>query len=210
MNNYQETANTWNKMASLYEKKFMHLAIYNVTYDTILDALPLKRAKILEIGCGPGNIAQYLLKKRADLDYLGTDIAPNMVELAQRNNPSGRFEALDGNGIAQLTTKFHAVICGFILPYIAPEDAESFLVNCFRLLEQNGLLYLSFVEGEPEESGFKTNPSGDRVYFYYYDLEKLKNLLHTIGFEEVNMQKVAFQRSEEVVEYHTILLARKK
>lgn len=209
MNNYQETAKTWNKMASLYENKFMDLAIYNESYDAILAALPKQKSKILEIGCGPGNIAHYLLAKRPDLDFFGTDIAPNMVELAQRNNPTARFTVLDIREINQLDTKYDGIICGFCLPYLTQKDGFKFITDCAELLESNGVLYISFVEGEPKDSEFKTNKDGDRVFFNFYQLEELKKELLACGLKDISVLFADFPRGEGVTEMHTILLARK-
>lgn len=84
MDKYLETFETWNNVAKLYENKFMDLDLYNDTYEKFCEILLKKNSKILEIGCGPGNITKYLLAKRPDFDILGTDISPNMIELAKR------------------------------------------------------------------------------------------------------------------------------
>jgi 16S rRNA A1518/A1519 N6-dimethyltransferase RsmA/KsgA/DIM1 with predicted DNA glycosylase/AP lyase activity len=60
MNRHQETAATWNKLASLYQDKFMDLDFYNESYDIVSDLLIQAKASLLEIGCGPGNISRYL------------------------------------------------------------------------------------------------------------------------------------------------------
>jgi tRNA G46 methylase TrmB len=61
MDNYKETSQTWNKFADLYADKFMDLPIYNETYDYFSTLLENKAPTILEIGCGPGNIPNYIL-----------------------------------------------------------------------------------------------------------------------------------------------------
>ena len=86
MDKYKETFETWNKIALLYQEKFMDLDLYNDTYDFICNSILKVNSKILEIGCGPGNITKYLLCKRPDFDILGIDIADKMVELAKINN----------------------------------------------------------------------------------------------------------------------------
>ncbi|MFN8864488.1 MAG: class I SAM-dependent methyltransferase [Flavobacteriales bacterium] len=93
MNKYEETFETWNNIASLYQDKFMGLDLYNETYDFICNTIDKPHAKVLEIGCGPGNITKYLLSKRPDFDIFGIDIAPNMVELARQNNPKSDTES---------------------------------------------------------------------------------------------------------------------
>ena len=70
MDHYKETFETWNKLASRYQEKFMDLDLYNETYDFICDSIIRPNAKILDIGCGPGNVTKYLLSKRAGFYYL--------------------------------------------------------------------------------------------------------------------------------------------
>ena len=106
MDRYKETFETWNKVASLYQDKFMDLDLYNNTYDFICNSITRKNARILEIGCGPGNITKYLLSKRPDFDIYGIDIAPKMIELAKKNNPSASFEIMDIRQIDEIKTKY--------------------------------------------------------------------------------------------------------
>ena len=84
MDRNKETFDTWNNIASLNQDKFMNLDLYNDTYDFICKAIATPNAKLLEIGCGPGNITKYLLSQRPDFDIFGIDIAPNMIELAKK------------------------------------------------------------------------------------------------------------------------------
>ena len=39
MDKYKETFKTWNKVASLYQDKFMELDLYNDTYDFICSSI---------------------------------------------------------------------------------------------------------------------------------------------------------------------------
>ena len=43
---------------------------------------------VLELGCGPGNLSKQLLSLRPDLKITATDLAPDMLEIAQETNPS--------------------------------------------------------------------------------------------------------------------------
>ena len=207
---YKETFKTWDKVASLYEEKFMNLTLYNDSYDFICKALPKKNSRILEVGCGPGNITKYMLTQRPDFDILGTDIAPNMIALAKKNNPTASFKIMDGRETGKLLTKCDAVICGFYLPYLSALDSENLIAAAKNLLNDNGLLYLSFVEGDPEKSDFQISSTGDRVYFYYHRLADVKSQLLNHSFENLKVFKVQYERSKNEVEIHTILVAQKK
>jgi 2-polyprenyl-3-methyl-5-hydroxy-6-metoxy-1,4-benzoquinol methylase len=210
MNRYKETFETWNKIASLYQDKFMDLTLYDDTYDFICNSVAKSNSKILEIGCGPGNITKYLLSKRPDFDIFGIDIAPKMIELAQKNNPAASFELMDSRQISNLKTKYDAIVCGFCLPYLSNTDCEKLIFDASHLLNENGLIYLSFVEGDSSKSGFQSSSNGDRCYFYYHNLDKLKTQLIANSFEELKIFKVEYKKSSTDIDIHTILIANKK
>ena len=208
MDQYKETFNTWNKIAELYQDKFMKLDLYNDSYDFFCDAIAKPNAKLLEIGCGPGNISKYLLEKNSHFDILGIDIAPNMIELAKKNNPTANFAVMDTREINTFTTKFDGIIAGFCLPYLSQTECQDLILNSYELLNDKGVIYLSFVEGDVKESGFKVGNAG-RVYFYYHNLDDLKDQIIKTKFQEIEIFKVAYKRSETESEIHTILIAKK-
>lgn len=206
MDKYEETFATWNKMALQYQEKFMNLDTFNESYDYFLNTLADNQTRVLEVGCGTGNITYYLLKKRPDIEILGVDIAPNMIELARKNNPGASFEVMDGREISRLQLKFDGIVGGFCLPYFSSPEAEKLIVDVANLLNQKGVLYLSFVEGDPENSGFKTNNQGDRVFVYNHRTETLKNLLAENGFKVLNTLHIPFMEMDT----QRVVIARKR
>ncbi len=212
MDRYKETFETWNKIASLYEDEFMDLEIYNETYDFFCNSLVENKPKILEIGCGPGNITKYLLSKRPDFNIFGIDISENMVELASKNNPGAIFEIMDSRNIRDLNTKFEGIVCGFCLPYLSQSDCTELILDAYSLLVEKGLFYVSFVEGDPKESGFQIGSSGDRVYFFYHPLDTVKTQLENKGFDNLKIFKIEYEKSnsKSIQVTHTIIVARKQ
>lgn len=208
MDKNKETFDTWDKIALAYQDKFMDLKIYDETYDQICEQISTKNAKLLDIGCGPGNITKYILSQRSDFKILGIDIAPNMIELAKKNNPNAEFRVMDCREIGQLEEKYEGIIAGFCLPYLNDEEVKIFLKDAHHLLHKNGFLYFSFVEGSPDQSGFKKGTAG-RVYFHFHLLNDIKSLLTKRGFKEINVKKIPFDRSQNVIELHTILTTKK-
>ena len=210
MEHYKETAATWNKVATLYEEKFMDFTIYDESYDFLCSQIVHPNANVLEVGCGPGMIAKYLLEKLPDLQILGTDAAPNMVELAQKNNPKGKFIQLDCREILSLDQQFDIILSGFCIPYLSDEDVTRFLSDSHGILNQNGLLYLSFVPGNAEKSGYQTGSSGDRVYFYYHSEDVIREKLKTFGFEFLKRFCISYERTTREKEVHLVLIASKR
>jgi ubiquinone/menaquinone biosynthesis C-methylase UbiE len=204
---HKETFETWNKLASLYEEKFMHLDIYNESYDRFCEMISVRNAAILEIGCGPGNIARYILSKRPDFRLEGIDIAPAMIELAQKNNPSARFFVMDSRDINSIDKKFDAIICGFCIPYLSTDETSKLINDCKNLLNEKGVLYISLVEGEYSKSGFMTGSTGDRTYFYFHELNTILENLQASQFRSPEIMKVNYRKADGSVEIHTIVIA---
>jgi len=210
MDIYKETAEAWNKIASLYQDKFMNLDLYDETYDFICKSVNKDKAKLLDIGCGPGNITKYLLTKRPDFQIDGIDIAPNMIELAKKNNPSASFKVMDSRQINELKVRYDGIICGFCLPYLSETDSLKLIYDSYNLLTDNGFLYISFVEGDQNKSGFQIGSTGDRIYFYYHNLDRLNKLVNECGFEKTEIFKVDYKRTDTEKDIHTVLIAKKK
>jgi cyclopropane fatty-acyl-phospholipid synthase-like methyltransferase len=208
MDKYKVTFKTWDKVAELYQQKFMHLDLYDDTYDLFCTGLD-PQATVLEIGCGPGNITAYLLKKMPDLKIDANDIAPNMIRLAQINNPSANCYVMDSRNISQIGKKFDGIIAGFCIPYLSVHDTEKLIKDCSSLLNPNGIFYLSFVEGKPQDSGYKAGSTGDRTYFYYHEWKILEDILKKNNFETLYLVHKSYKRNDGPEELHSIGIAKK-
>ncbi len=74
------------------------------------------------------------MKKRPDFNILGTDLAPNMIELAKINNPQASFQLLDSRAITSLNKTYGAIMCGFYLPYLSKEEAIQLIADAAKIL----------------------------------------------------------------------------
>ncbi|WP_341503922.1 class I SAM-dependent methyltransferase [Gallaecimonas sp. GXIMD4217] len=192
MEKYGITAATFDKLAEKYQQKYMDWDCYHDSYDAFLALLPSAEARILEPGCGPGNVSRYLLDRRPGLRITGLDLAPAMVALARANNPEAEFLVMDCRDIAALPGPFDAIFCGFCLPYLSKPDAERLINDAKDLLAPGGLLYLSTMEDDDRRSGFQSNGDGDRVYIHYHQGEHLSRALTDNGFDVLDLWRQAF------------------
>ncbi len=209
MEKYQETFNTWNKIAKIYEEKFMDLDLYNDTYDIFLDSINTN-SSILEIGCGPGNITKYLLEKNSTLKIRGLDISENMVALARTNIPLAEFEIMDCRNLDSINVRYDAIICGFCIPYLSESDCVKLIFDCNSLLNNSGFLYLSFVAGDYEKSGFISGSSGNRTYFYFHSLDNIQKELKANSFEIQKSISKNYKKIDGTEEIHIVLISKKR
>lgn len=206
---YQITFESWDKLARAYQDKFMDLTMYDDSYGFFLSHLTNVNSKILELGCGPGNISRYLLKCRPDLFLCGMDISPSMIELAQENVPNAKFIVGDCRDLTVFKERFDAVVAGFVLPYLSENDAEKLLKQVGEKLNNDGVFYISCVEGEASESGFVTGSTGHTMYFYYYSEFFLVQLLQKNGFEILKIMREQWPDKPMEEHAHLIFIAKK-
>ena len=207
-----ETIDTYNKAAERYQDKFMEMDLYNDTFDNFCNLIQKVNAEIFEIATGPGNVTKYLISKRPDFKIFGIDLAPNMIELAKKNNPDSEFIVMDCKDISTIDRKFDAIMCGFCMPYLSKEESAKLIADSSGLLSTNGLLYFSTMEDDYNKSGFETTSfSGqDRVYIYYHQAEYLSDCLTQNGFEIIDLQRKDYPEPDGTFLTDMIIIAKKQ
>lgn len=199
----------FNKLANVYEEKFMDVTLYHDTLDVFCNEIEKKNASLLEIACGPGNITKHLFEKRPDFKILGTDLAPNMLALAKKNNPLVTFQQLDAKNIFSLNESFDGIMCGFGFPYLSKEEAIRLIQDSYKILNANGVLYLSTMEDNYSKSGWQKGSSGDEIFMYYHQEDYLVDALKNSGFSLVEIQRKAYTSNDKSMVTDLILIAKK-
>lgn len=205
------TIQTYNKFARRYQDKFMDLDSYNDSYKLFCQLIDNEDAEILELACGPGNITKYLLNKHPTYKILATDLSYKMLELAKVNNPTAKFNLMDCRDLCKIEKKYNAIINGFGLPYISKIEVEKFIKDSSKILNPNGVIYLSVMEGYYKNSGFKGSSSGgkERVYIYYYQEEFINNTLKKNGFSISKVQRINYLEQKNNYDSDLIIIAKK-
>jgi SAM-dependent methyltransferase len=207
----QMAADVFDKRATEYQNKYMDTSLYHDSFNLFCDYITKENPDVLELACGPGNISQYLLQRRPDFQLYGTDLAPNMVELARINNPGATFEVMDCRDLVYLKRKFDGLMCGFCLPYLSKDEATELIYDAGMSLRTDGILYISTMEGDyKKKSGYQTSSYGDQVFVHYHQSSYLKQALRENNFKLINMQRQDFPMPNGPKTTDLVLIARKK
>ncbi len=196
MDPVKQTINTFEKYAVEYEGKYMNYLPYVETYGPLSDLLGAD-ASILDAACGPGNIAKFLLQKSPRRKLHGIDLSEKMVARARLNNPNATFDVMDCRAISSLTQNYDGIIAGFCFPYLTREEVGTFISDARKLLNTEGVLYISFMQGDYAASGLQTRNNIDWVCTYYHDPVLMVDTLRAAGFDVLNLVRKPFEREGE-------------
>lgn len=180
----------FNKLAKEYAAKFMDVSLYHATFDVFCKAIAIPNANVLELACGPGNITHYLLSKRPDLKITGTDLAPNMLEIAKQHNPTATFQILDARNIKSLKQTYDAIMCGFCLPYLSKEEALQLISDASDVLGKNGVIYISTMEDDYSKSGLRKGSTGDEIFMHFHEADYLTQALEAKNFKVIELKRI--------------------
>lgn len=210
MDYYKNTFNVWNQLAQKYEDTFMNLNLYNSSYELFCNYIAKKDAQILELGCGPGNITKHLLNLRPEFKVLATDVAPNMIALASKNNPNAHCQVLDCRSINMLKEQFDGIVCGFCIPYLAKKDCELFIHQCAQKMNLNGIFYVSLIEGNYEDSKPEHSSDGKHtIMVHYYNDTFILKQLHNAGLQLLESIKIPYHKADGSSSTHLVFIAKK-
>lgn len=197
----------FDKYAQQYADKYMDVSLYGAGLDMLCDRL--QGNAVLDIACGPGNIAGYLLRKQSGLNIQGIDIAPNMIDLARQYVPGADFMVMDGRDILRLGKRYDGIICAFVLPYLNKTDTLQLLADAADILNNNGLLYLSFMNGSNESSAYQSSSSGDKLFVHYHEEGYITEALALHGMDIIHMNHLDAPANAKHKTDDVVIVARK-
>jgi len=204
----KKTIESYNKNAKKFEDKFLNFEPYR---EKILlfrkKCLTKNKIKILDVGCGPGNHTAYLYSLNNSYQITGIDLSDKMVELARENAPScnfikGDIRNLDSN------IKYDAVIASFCIVHLSNNELIEFISKLNTLLNKNGYLYLSFIEGN--KVGFlKPDFLDHKIYFNFFERADIIKLLTNNLFKITDLLEYDYLEENRTTSKEIFIFAQK-
>ena len=154
----------YSEFARVYHE--MYHSIFNYEEDFKLyhkHLSKLKSSKILELGCGSGNLAKFFLDYK--YEYTGLDISKEMIEIAKELVPDGNFIIGDMRNL-ELDEKYEAVIVtGRTFTHMTTNHDVMFALNSIHeVLEKEGWLLFDNFDAHTIFTGFKEESTHKASY----------------------------------------------
>ena len=178
---------TYNKIAENWHKDHQTDDWWQEGTDKFISFLK-PGSTILDVGCGGGTKSKYLIKK--GLKVLGADFSKNLIAIAMREVPEGRFMVIDIYDTDTIQEYFDGIFMQAVLLHIPKRDVENILRKVVQKLNSGGYLYIAVKEKNEGGVDEETKIDNDYGYEYerffsYFTLEDFKNYFHNVGLEIV-------------------------
>jgi ubiquinone/menaquinone biosynthesis C-methylase UbiE len=104
-------------------------------------------SRVLDLGCGSGVPSAGMLAE-SGIEVVGIDVSTEMLALARRNVPTGRFVAMDVMELDGSLGRFDAACAFFSLLMLRRADIPKVLRRVRSVLEPGGIVTIGMVEGD--------------------------------------------------------------
>jgi SAM-dependent methyltransferase len=136
---------------------------------------------VADVGCGPGHVTAHL--HDLGVDAFGIDLAPAMIEVAQRDHPGLRFEVGSMTDLKLADGSVAGLLAWWSLIHVPDDDVPAVLQHFRRALRPGGRLQVGFHVGDG--SRLKTEGYGGHpmnVYVHRRRPERVRTWLRDAGF----------------------------
>lgn len=137
----------FNKEADAFDEQVQkNIPCYNEMLTALINAIPdnKKNPKILDLGCGTGNITQKALMRFPDAEVTCLDLSENMIEIAKdKLSDFEKIEYIVGDFTQmQIETKYDVILSSLALHHIPnDEEKEAMYKDIYEALEKDGVFY---------------------------------------------------------------------
>ena len=178
-----ETVKIFDDAAYRYQEKYMDVSPYAEGLSLFCDSLCVEGAHVLDVACGPGNIARYVVDQMPSVKITAIDLSEKMLVLAKANVPSAVTLRIDAKGVKGIGQKFEGILASFIFPYLSNNEVSDFIRDAEDILTPNGLIYISTMQGNNTDSGYVGPSDGMQMFINYHELDYLEETVLKNGFD---------------------------
>ena len=181
----EQTILAYNRNAEKYNAKFADFAAYREKIVEFQKGFIPTDARVLDLGCGPGNNITTLQSLDDSYSFTGIDLSGDLLNIAKVTHPTCTF--IHQNICSLIVEKqYESILASFCVVHLTHLETEGLIKYIAGSLVEGGSFYISFMEGH--SSGFEsTSFSEDEIFFNYYQTSEIITMLSDCGLEVKEM-----------------------
>jgi ubiquinone/menaquinone biosynthesis C-methylase UbiE len=141
-NQVVEHFDKYRNWSRLYDLADGHNYHFHVRRNRVLELLPQKLGRVLDVGCGPGVMTEVVLERGGVFD--GVDLSPEMVSEAKEkfgHLPGVHFAVGNIEAIDATDNSYDQLICMAVIEYL--KTADPALAEMARVLKPGGIAIIT-------------------------------------------------------------------
>jgi len=158
--------------------------------------------KVLDLGCGTGNIA-WQIKNKINADLIGVDVSLAMLKVAKDKSLEVICTDIDNQQLPFRDSSFDTVIAAYVIHQI--KNLNFILSECYRVLRGSVLILLTSSRRQIEEQ----HPIIKAFFPSYVDIDKgrfpdidqIDYLLESLAFKDIKHEEVTVENIPIDYEY---------
>jgi SAM-dependent methyltransferase len=108
----------------------------NEAISALLLKIDNKKARILDIGCGPGTNSHLF----EAYDYLGLDLNPEYIESAKKKFPLLSFQVADAANLKIENGKFDIILINSLMHHLSDNECKSLMQGVLPILSEDSVI----------------------------------------------------------------------
>lgn len=169
---------TYNKIAQEYDEEFGNDYSDTPYVDKFLNYLEGK--KVLDIGCGVGNLTKYIMDKGFNVE--GIDLSKEMLNIAKQKYSDIKFYEMNMKEIT-LRKKYDGIMLAYSLFHLTKKEVIEVLPKYYDLLNSNGKILLILQYGQGERIVDEPLKEGLKIFINYYSQDEIIEILKNNSFK---------------------------
>jgi len=135
------------KEAAVFDSFFFKvMPDYEEMLQALTDALPFRRKdrlKIIDLGCGTGNLSRKIIKTYPNARVICLDMAENMIKMAKAKLKEGPNVSYWQGDIQKFSygTNYNAILSSMVLHHIEGKDKPGFYRKLYKALSKGGVFF---------------------------------------------------------------------
>jgi len=149
-----------------------------------------------DFGCGPGQTTKFLYDQGVK-NIIGIDISSGMIDAARRLFPKIKFETGDLLKVSFASNHFGSALAFYAIVHFSYDQIKIAFTEVNRVIKKGGQFLFSFHVGNDTVHFDKANDIDVDIDLYFFQTEKIIELLHETGFEIIDaLERLPYQDVE--------------
>jgi cyclopropane fatty-acyl-phospholipid synthase-like methyltransferase len=174
-----QTLNYYEKNSSILAKRYETATVFEI-HESLINTFKVSN-KLLEIGCGSGRDASFMLKNKYDVTAI--DGSKSMIEEAKEIHPelSEKLFHITLPNDLNFDEQFDGIYSIATLMHLSKNDLEKTILKIYDTLNQNGkfLISVSLFRDDIDKNGYDEKGR----FFLVLSFEEWINMLENVGFK---------------------------